>query len=110
MDGREFWRAVDEDPELEVASVVEGASQAENHVVVRHLPSRAGHILPIREILRVPRDELFALLKFERPARIMKTWNLRPDRTSTPPAFERSVGRSAEPTVERTLEPVLIAS
>lgn len=102
MDGREFWWAVADDPELEVASVVEGASQAENHVVVRHLPSRAGHMLPIREILRVPRDELFAVMKFERPARIMKSWNARPGRSPMPPAVQR--------TVERTPEPVLIAS
>ncbi len=106
MDGREFWRAVKEDPELEVVSVVEGANRAENHVVVCHLPSRAGHILPIREILRAPRDELFAVMKFERPARIMKSWNARPGRTSTPPALERSVDQS----VARTVEPVLIAS
>ncbi len=106
MDGREFWRAVAEDPELEVVSVAEGASQAEDHVVVRHLPSRAGHSLPIREILRVPCDELFAVMKFERPARIMKSWNARPGRRTVRPAIPVSVGQGTE----RTVEPVLIAS
>ena len=106
MDGRELWRAVEKDPELEVVACVEGATPAGDHIVVRYLPSGAGHILPIREILRVSRAELFAMLKFERPARLMKTWNSLSGRRMLASAFKRIV----EPSVERSVEPVLVAS
>ena len=102
MDGRAFWKAVADDPELELVSCVEGATPAEDHIVVRYLPSGAGHILPIREIPRASRDELFGVLKFERRPRLMKTWNTRPGRRSMP--------RAVEPRVEQSVESVLIAS
>lgn len=72
MGARDFWDAVKLDPDLEMASCVEGATPADDYVDVRHMPTGGGSRIPMSEICRVPAEDLVAVIKYERPSRIMK--------------------------------------
>lgn len=75
MDGVAFREMVETDPDLELTRVIEGATPADAVIEVQFTPLGGGHQIPLPEILRAPRDELHALLRFEREGQIMRHIN-----------------------------------
>ena len=98
MDGRAFWRAVEADPDLVVFACVEGETPAEDFVDVRNKVTGGGFRIPTKEIRRVPAADLIAVIRYERPARIMK-------------AMSGDAGGEPSPSVvPRSIAPVAVAS
>ena len=75
MNGVAFREMVEADPDLELTRVIEGATPTHNFGEGQCMPLGGGHQLPLPEILRAPRDELLALLRFEREGQIMRHIN-----------------------------------
>ncbi len=91
MDGRKFWRAVEADPDLEIAGCVEGPTPAQDYVDVRNVRTGGGSRIPVKEILRVPAADIIAVIRYERPARIMKAMTGDVGGEVSPPAVPRSI-------------------
>lgn len=90
MGGQTFWRAVDEATDLELMACVEGATPADDYVEVKHKPTGGCTRIPPGEILRVPAADLIAVIRYERPARIMKAMSGDVGGEASPPAVPRS--------------------
>ena len=72
MDGRHFYTMVMADKDLELVRCIQGSTPAEDYVDIRHKPTGGGYRIAMHEILRADADQLFAVLKHERPARVMR--------------------------------------
>lgn len=98
MDGREFWMAVDAAPDLVMLDCVESVTPADDYVEVRYVPTGGVTRLPIREIRRCTKEDLFGVLRFTRKPKIMK-------------AVSGDAGSYGQlPCVSRSIGPVAIAS
>lgn len=98
MDGREFYDAVMADPDLELRNCHEGKTPADDYVEVVHKPTGCATRLPVREILRHSKSDLFGLMKFLRKPKIMV-------------AVSGDAGGYGElPSVSRSIGPVSVAS
>lgn len=97
MNGRDFREMVEADPELKLTKCIEGEEPTDVVIEIQFTPVGGGHRLHLAEILRAPRAELLALLRFERTGAIMKHFN----------GGGRTMGR---PSLIRSLVPRLLAA
>lgn len=75
MDGYEFYGMVERDPELQLVACVQGPRPEDDYVEVRFLPYGGGCRIAISAILASKPEDLIAVMRFERPATIMKPHN-----------------------------------
>lgn len=98
MDGRAFYDAVMADPDLVLRNCHEGKTPADDYVEVVHRPTGCASRIPVTEILRHKKDDLFGVMKFKRKPKIMQ-------------AMSGDAGSYGQlPCVSRSIEPVAIAS
>lgn len=98
MDARDFWTAVDSDPDLRITDCHEGARPEEDYVEVLHVPTGGASRIPTSEILRCSQQDLFDVMKFRRAPKIMRF-------------VSGDAGSYGElPSVSRSIGPVAIAS
>ena len=72
MDGKQFYKQVDEDPTLEWLGAREGKTPEDDDVVIRYKPTAAKFAVSILAILKNSWADLYAVLSGRRSPRIMK--------------------------------------